>query len=460
MGAVLLLGGGLAGCAGSAAPVATSPPAAECLITDDDARSSIQFALAHAPDAAHAPVAANAAERFVFRQLYQTLVRVDCTGTVRPGLAESWSAEQNGRVWQFRLNSKALFWDDTPVSARAVVESWSANPGRTTSPAFANVSVLGEHDLRVELNAPAGEPWVFAHPDLAVMRRLDPASWPAGSGALRIDTVATARTIRLVPRTPIAGLPGAIEFRVVPGVDARRALDARVDALVTADAATLDYARALPEYTVQPLAWNLTYVIAGRAPTAAPDSGRVPADALQGLARAVVRAETRAAQRPFWWQDAGCAIKSSTNESSVSSAAASNAIMYPRSDSIARGLAERLVALAWPASNAPAWLRALLPADYARAGAPVAQGVDEPALLTAVQSGRALALVLSMPRLDGASCAAPALTSDQLALQLARRPDWQIMALLDTRSFFVHRGGLGRTVLDGDNVIRFQARVP
>jgi hypothetical protein len=52
------------------------------------------------------------------------------------------------------------------------------------------------------------------------------------------------------------------------------------------------------------------------------------------------------------------------------------------------------------------------------------------------------------------------LTGDQLTLQLARQPDWHITALLDARNHFVSRGGLGRTVLDGDGVIRFQARVP
>src|SRR5258706_10078112 len=41
-------------------------------------------------DPSNAPHPSNESERLLFRQLYETLVRVDCHGRVRPGLAASW----------------------------------------------------------------------------------------------------------------------------------------------------------------------------------------------------------------------------------------------------------------------------------------------------------------------------------------------------------------------------------
>ena len=59
------------------------------------------------------PVATTAAERIAFRHLYETLLRVDCTGALRPGLAESWTSEEGGRAWRFTLREGAAFWDGT-----------------------------------------------------------------------------------------------------------------------------------------------------------------------------------------------------------------------------------------------------------------------------------------------------------------------------------------------------------
>src|SRR5262245_19057139 len=41
-------------------------------------------------DSSNARNPSNASERLLFRQLYETLVRIDCQGRVRPGLAASW----------------------------------------------------------------------------------------------------------------------------------------------------------------------------------------------------------------------------------------------------------------------------------------------------------------------------------------------------------------------------------
>ncbi|HEY6948603.1 MAG TPA: ABC transporter substrate-binding protein, partial [Gemmatimonadales bacterium] len=64
-----------------------------------------------------------AGREFPGRQLYETLVRRDCAGGERPGLAETWSSA-DGRNWAFALRP-ARFWDGTPVTAGAVASGWA-----------------------------------------------------------------------------------------------------------------------------------------------------------------------------------------------------------------------------------------------------------------------------------------------------------------------------------------------
>ena len=75
-------------------------------------------------DAAHAPRPTNDSERLLFRQLYDTLVRVDCAGIVRPGLAASWRLDPTGRTWVVTLDERARFSSGDVVTATDVVSSW------------------------------------------------------------------------------------------------------------------------------------------------------------------------------------------------------------------------------------------------------------------------------------------------------------------------------------------------
>ncbi|MGH7552076.1 MAG: ABC transporter substrate-binding protein, partial [Longimicrobiales bacterium] len=83
----------------------------------------IVVGLEGAVDPANAPRPRNRAERLVFSQVYETLVRVDCEGRVVPGLAESWIRQPRGDEWLFTLRGDARFHDGAPVTARDVVES-------------------------------------------------------------------------------------------------------------------------------------------------------------------------------------------------------------------------------------------------------------------------------------------------------------------------------------------------
>lgn len=62
--------------------------------------------------------------RFVWAQIYETLVRLDSDLKIIPGLAESWETTNNGKEWVFHLRKNVLFHDGTPFTAKAVKYSY------------------------------------------------------------------------------------------------------------------------------------------------------------------------------------------------------------------------------------------------------------------------------------------------------------------------------------------------
>lgn len=449
-----LLLGVLVGCH-AAAPSTIPPMDQSCTLTGGGTRAAFSIAVGQTADPAHAPIAHDPGERLVFRQLFETLVVVDCKGRVLPALAESWSVLEQGRVWQFRLRPDATFWDGSRVTARAVAESWAllsnASP-RTAS--FSSVTVLGDYELRVDLTSASPHAQQFAHSDLAVARRVPGSAWPLGSGAFQPDTSTDPRTLRVVARAPADSFSATtITFRIVSNGDPRRALDAGVDALISADPVALEYARALPDYAVSALPWNRTYALLTPARQQPVGASEIPAEVQLSLARDAVRADTRAAEPPFLWRE--CRAPSAPQPSSF--VHNSNAVVFLRGDALGRAIAERLVALAWPATRAPEWLRALLPDDYGQPGAPTAAGLDARALQEALRTGNALGIVVALPRVDGATCA---LVDDAMALALTASNAWQVTHLLDARNFLIHRRGPGRVLIDGDGTLRFGSYHP
>jgi hypothetical protein len=424
----------------------TAPPAAppnQCAVVPGPTPPSLTFAIANPVGFSHAPGPRNASEQLVFRQLYETLVTIDCAGAVRPGLATSWSAAEGGRVWLFRLRPGASFWDGTPVTPSAIAASWANNPHALAS--IVSVTPSDETTLRVDLGQRAVDPQLFAHPQLAVSRNDGSSPWPIGSAPFRPIEASTS-ALRL------SAMDGqrTVEFRIIP--DTRRALDTGVDALVSGDAATLEYARALPGYALTPLPWSRTYVLVARAETG--DTITPPLDAVAALARDAVRADARPAEPPFWWRNPECAPAQTAASAAPTRG---RTIAYPRNDAFARALAERIVALAWPVSRAPAWLSAVLPLT-ASGQPPTATALDPPAQLDALRNGTALALIAPLPRPAGSACVA-GLSTDSVALALAGGP-YRIIPLLDARSYLIHRASSGSLLVDGDGTLRIGARTP
>jgi len=234
-----------------------------------------------------------------------------------------------------------------------------------------------------------------------------------------------APSFRPAPDAPLTLLapagwsaPPLLLRAVPPGTDLRDQIDAGADVLITSDPAALEYARRRGDLRLVPLAWSTTYLLvapAGILPVQ-------PTAALRDeLARDAVRAEARAAELPAL--DASrCA-----RPARASGAARYPAVVVPAGDPVARGLAERVLALAEPAGPS----RVLVfPAER----------VDS---LLAAGGASAFILPLGPPRFPDCRDRPP------IPLHAA------VASLIEVRPTAVLRAGLPAFLILGDGVIRF-----
>jgi hypothetical protein len=360
-----------------------------------------------------------AGREFPGRQLYETLVRRDCAGLARPGLAETWSSADGGRNWAFALRP-ARFWDGTPVTAGAVVSGWTEDSAasallKRAGIIFATAGSDGELHLLLAVphdSAPAA----LADPRLAVVRRVPDTAWPVGTGPYRLPESDPA------PATLEPADGGRPVRLLAPPRDLRDALDAGADIVVTDDPATLAYAGQRPGYTSIPLPWSHTYAL---VVTAAAESAAIVAPGFRdALARDAVRVEARAA--------AGASALPAcvgAPPASASPARTGARIAYPAANATARDLAARLAALG------VAGARAILP-------------LDEDALLASLRAGREAAYVLALPRPPG--------PCQDLAV-----PDGAaVLPLVDTRAHALVRQGAPPMTVDWDGTVRLLPETP
>lgn len=99
----------------------------------------------------------------LLRQVYDTLLVRDANGKLRPGLARSWTSNENGLVWQLRLRDGVRFHDGAPFTASDVAFSLgrAAGAGSAYQGLLAwieEIRVLGP--LTVELRTSTADPLI------------------------------------------------------------------------------------------------------------------------------------------------------------------------------------------------------------------------------------------------------------------------------------------------------------
>jgi len=380
-------------------------PEESCLLSTGSVSArapTITIGLSEAVDPRHAPFARNDAERIVFRHLYETPVRIDCDGHVRPELAEQWEKADGGRRWTFHLRDGAQFWDGAPVTAQDIVFGHGGAGYTLSAPekSVVTVTFAKEQD---------DVPPVLGDPGLAVTKPAPDSSWPIGTGSYWA-TSATTTPQEIRAHTPRGD---TLVFKFAASGDARDLLDAGVDLLVTRDRALRDYAATLQNHELAALPWDRTYVYV----TAEAGGGSTRFDGLEQA----VRAEARRAEGDFWWRDLrACGI---ARDSAPPAPTGQRRILYPRGDPTARELAGRLAALTHA----------------------VATGRAPDDLSAALAGGKDWGYVVALPRVTANVCRS---AKDLL-------PTWPatFTALVDTRPTAIVRRGVARWTVDQDGSV-------
>lgn len=364
-------------------------------MTDEPGEPVATVALGDRPDPSNAPRPSNESERLVFRQLYETLIRVDCGGHVRPGLAASWRLDADGRTWIVTLREHARFSDGTPVTAADVRASWSGVTGELHAHAgrlAESIVAVDDRTLAITLRSRRTDvPMALALTDLAVVKHTADSPFPLGT---RTDGSAERAAAAVAAESAIAlqrqDLP-SVRFLVAAG-DARDLLDAGVDLMLTRDPAALNYAKTLPHFQSVPLEWNRIHVLlAPGRPRASP---ALTEDARQSLAVDAVRGEARGAAGPFWWQTLqDCGVSPPQPQSQLTFTAR---VVYDARDAVARDLAERLVGLA--RSSAPAAILEVLLPDRPRRRYERAIGLTGEPLALARRRGNDAGYIVALDR--------------------------------------------------------------
>jgi hypothetical protein len=367
-------------------------------------------ALPDSVNPAHATNPTNDSERLLFREFSETLIRLDCQGQVWPALAIAWSSDTSGRVWTFTLRDDSGIAAGSPAAERVALE-WQTRSAALQAVGIDSAIALDRQHLAVTVQGREDSvPRLFADPSLA----LDRTDAPPGS----LTRVVTMRN----------GKPPMLDFRVIPESDPRDALDRGADLLVTRDPSLVEYAASRPELAAYPLPWSRTYLLLqprGAEPigeTVATDSVR------RSLARDAVRAEARAAEPPFWWDS----LASCPRAASGAGAQSSPRIVYPRGDEVARGLAERIVAL----THGGAQLRA----------APLRESDMD----ATIRAGTERAYIVPASRQSLAPCRDSAAWPTGVSIQ----------PLIDTRARAILRRGSAALTVDWDGTVRLADPTP
>jgi hypothetical protein len=338
---------------------------------------------------------ANESELLLYRMTFDTPFRLDCQGTALPGLAKSWHKDSTGRVWTLTLKDDAQSYYDSPITAHHVVALWNERKAVESSMSLQSAVALDDRRIAVTLIRPQeSAPRILADPVFSL-----------AIGA--------------------AQRPPEMKFEILAGMDPRDALDRGSDLVVTRDPALVDYVAGRPEFVAFPLPWSRTYVLLQPAAAEALDLVGAEADR-RSLARDAVSADARAAEPPFWWNEA----KACPAPVYTGSTGASSRVVYRRGDEVARGLAERMVALAGSGTGLRA--AALEPADFT----------------TLLRSGSERAYVVALPRQTLAPC------RESAALPEGAR----IQPLIDTRAHAIVRKGAPPLTVEWDGTVRVVPR--
>jgi len=379
-----------------------------CLLAADSAQrlDTVTIALSSPLDLSHAPVPTNQDERLVFRQLFPGLIRLDCKGELRPGLATSWQSDTTAHTWTFVLRDGARFPDGSSLTARSIEADWIRRDSALREAGLDSVRAIDDRTLQVAMQDLRDSlPRVFADPLWSVVS----------------DSLATRLS---EGRLTVSQGPGrAVLAIAVAGTrDLRDALDAGADLVVSGDPQVIDYAARTSELNTYPLPWDRTYALL-QHPGAQAVSTTLDSTLKLSLVRDVVQTDARPSASRHWWNSSPCSVEISM----VGTTPTGSRIVYQQTDPVARQLAERLVAVADVRSPLSA-----LASDPLRFAAELERGADR-------------GYIVAIPLQSASPCRESA--------QWTRRG--RLYPLIETRQHAIVRQGSPALSVDWDGTPRF-----
>ena len=255
----------------------TDRPGCDILAGEALPGGEFTFVVTDQVDPQRAPVPHNPSERLIFAQLYETLVKVDCDGTVGPGLAQHWTCTEDSTVWVFTLREDARFWDGTRVTPGEVKEAWTLNQDcpRTRSVASPwswfnararTITILDARRLAIRLPEPqASFPLLLSHPATAIALPQPGWTWPVGSGPCRLRATTPVPLPHLECRPnqhhPDQPIWKSLTFTVQPGSDPRDLAGLEADLMMVRRLDNLRYFKEAPGFSTHPLPWDRLYLL-------------------------------------------------------------------------------------------------------------------------------------------------------------------------------------------------------
>jgi len=381
----------------TAAPAGGPGPSVpdECVLLPVPANADTATVALQGPyDVAAAPNARSDAERFTFRLIFETLIRLDCQGRVRPALAESWTRSSDGLRWTFTLRPQSTNYSRGTLDARDVADWWLADSSRAFRSQLAGiaaVSATDAHTLVIRFLQPADSvPIVLADPAFA-----------AG---------------RTRPRHSVLALSQML-------FDPRDALALGADVIFTDDREAISYAARADSFASLPLPWSRTLALVLTSPADSAFAAAVSAPEFRDTLSREVRVDARPSERSQWSH-----LTCGTQPVSYAPASRTGAarIGYGLGDHTARKIAARIAALGLLGPGA----------------APVALLPQE--LAASLRAGRERAYVVTLPAVSLVPCA------DRPALA----PGARLLPLVDTRYQIILSPRAPALTVDWDGALR------
>lgn len=166
--------------------------------------------------------AAAAIDEVVYANLYEGLTRFAPDGTIVPGLAERWEANDTATVHTFHLRDGVTFHDGTAMDAEDVKFSLdraraddSTNAQKQLFTGIESVEAVDPRTVRVTLSAPDGNfPFKMAWGDAVIVAPESigtAASAPVGTGPFRFERWVQGDRVEIVRNPDYWGEPAPLE---------------------------------------------------------------------------------------------------------------------------------------------------------------------------------------------------------------------------------------------------------